>query len=151
MDEHLLLPKIRKIQECMKKISSNTQIWPKYDLVTLWINKKEKVTTIIKLVNSVENRVESNKKSPTECDMGYDIIEDIKKTKENISLFEMCNLPQQRIKLMEAFDPQPSTSRDDIQSDKEINEASIGGSLSLKPFPFYYHLIFSTIMCIIVW
>ena len=53
--------------------------------------------------------------------MGYDIIEDIKETKENISLFEMCNLPQQRRKLLEAFDPQESRSHDDIQSDKEIN------------------------------
>ena len=68
--------------------------------------------------------------------MGYDIIEDIKKTKENISLFEMCNLPQQRKKLLEAFDPQPSTSQDEIQSDKEINEASIGGKSKSQTLPF---------------
>ena len=49
--------------------------------------------------------------------MGYDIIEDIKKTKENISLFEMCNLPQQRKKLMEAFDAPFSKPQDDIQSE----------------------------------
>ena len=74
------------------------------------VASKEKVTAVIKPVNFVENRAESNKKSPTECDMGYDIIEDIKKTKENISLFEMCNFPKKRIKLLEAFDPQPSIS-----------------------------------------
>ena len=34
--------------------------------------------------------------------------------------------PQQRKKLLESFDPQPSRSQDDIQSDKEINEAYIG-------------------------
>ena len=37
--------------------------------------------------------------------MGYDIVEDIKKTKANVSLFEMCNLPQQKKKLLEAFGP----------------------------------------------
>ena len=41
-----------------------------------------------------ESKVESNNKISAEGDMGYDIIEDIKKTKEHISLFEMCNLPQ---------------------------------------------------------
>ena len=42
--------------------------------------------------------------------MGYDIVEDIKKTNANISLFELCNLPQQRNNLMEDLDPQPSSS-----------------------------------------
>ena len=65
-------------------------------------------------MNFVENKAESNKKSLVEYDMGYDIIEDIKKTKANISLFEMCNLPQQIRNLLEAFDPQPSRSQDDI-------------------------------------
>ena len=59
--------------------------------------------------------------------MGYDIIEDIKKTKENVSLFEMCNLPQQKNKLLESLDPQPSRTPDNVPLDKEINEASIGG------------------------
>ena len=49
------------------------------------------------------NKVENNKKISIDGDIGYDIIEDIKKTKENISLFEMCNLPQQRKKILEAF------------------------------------------------
>ena len=72
--------------------------------------------------------------------MGYDIIEDIKKKKENISLFEMCSLPQQRKKLLEYFVPQPSGSQDDIQSDKEINEASIGGKYNYQTIPFLLSL-----------
>ena len=36
--------------------------------------------------------------------MGYDIVEDIKKAKENISLFEMCNVPQQKEKLLKALE-----------------------------------------------
>ena len=101
MDESILLPKIRKIQKNMKKINSSTQTPPKSDLVTF----KEKVIAVIKPENAVENKIESNRKILTECDMGYDIIEDIKKTKANISLFEMCNLPQQRRKPLEAFNP----------------------------------------------
>ena len=68
--------------------------------------------------------------------MGYDIIEDIKKTKENISLFEMCNLPQQRRKLLEAFDSQTSKSQDDFQSEEEIIESSIGGKSKSQTLPF---------------
>ena len=43
---------------------------------------------------STENKVENVKKKSIEHEMGYDIVEDIKKTKANISLFEKCNLPQ---------------------------------------------------------
>ena len=89
MDESILLPKIRKIEKNMKKINSSTQTPPNSDLVTF----KEKVTTVIKPRNVVENKIESNRKSLTECDMGYDIIEDIKKK------------TQQRRKILEAFDP----------------------------------------------
>ena len=67
MDEIILLPKIRKIKENMKKINSSTQTPPKSDLVSF----KEKVTAVIKPVNVLENKIESNKKSATECDMGY--------------------------------------------------------------------------------
>ena len=83
INEILLLHKIRKIQESMKKISSNTQTPPKSDLVAT----KDKVTAVSNPVIIVENKVENNKKGPAVCDMGYGIIEDIKKTKENISLF----------------------------------------------------------------
>ena len=68
--------------------------------------------------------------------MGYDIIEDIKKTKANVSLFEMCNLPQQKKKLLEALYPQPSRTLDNVPLDKEINEASIGGNSKSRTKPF---------------
>ena len=62
-----------------------------------------------------------------EPEMGYDIIEDINKTKANILLFEICKLPQQKKKLLEALDPQPSRTPANVPLDKEINEANIGG------------------------
>ena len=61
MDEILLMPKIRKIQENMKKITSNTQTPPKSDLVIT----KNKVTVESKPINVVENKAENNKKGPT--------------------------------------------------------------------------------------
>ena len=89
MDEILLLPNIRKIQESTKNISSHTQTPPKFDMVTT----KDKVTVVSKLVKVVESKTESSKKGPVEYNMGYDIVEYIKKMKENIYLFELCNLP----------------------------------------------------------
>ena len=55
-------------------------------------------------VKSTEKKVENVKKNPTEHEMGYDIVEDIKKTKENISLFEMCNVTQQKEKMLKALE-----------------------------------------------
>ena len=114
IDEILILPKIKKIQETMKKISSTTQKKSKSDLV----NKKDKVPEVSKPIKIVENTIERNKKGPVEYDMGYDIVEDIKKMKVNISLFELCNLPQQRKNLLEDFDLRPNRSHDGIQSNK---------------------------------
>ena len=36
--------------------------------------------------------------------MEYDIVEDINKVRENISLFEMCKLLQQKEKLLKALE-----------------------------------------------
>ena len=78
-------------------------------------------------MNSVENKVENVKKNSTEHEMGYDIVEDIKKTKENISLFEMCNLPQQKEKLLKALETPMKEPQNDNQDDENIGEASLGG------------------------
>ena len=48
----------------------------------------------------------------------------------------MCNLPQQKKKLLEALDPQPSRNPDNVPLDKEINEASIGGKSKSRTKPF---------------
>ena len=85
IEDNTLLPKIKKIQENMKKIRNNTQNPPIPDLVVT----RQNSPSVSKPVKAAENKVESAKKSSIECEMGYDIIEDIKKTKANISLFEM--------------------------------------------------------------
>ena len=87
-----LLPKIKKFQESMKNISNNTQNPPIPEKVIA----KQKAQTVSKPTKVVENKSDNNKKISVEPKMGYDIVEDIKKTKENVSLFEICNLLQQR-------------------------------------------------------
>ena len=47
-------------------------------------------------VKTIEDKIDNVKKNLKEHEMGYDIVEDIKKARANISLFEMCNLPQQK-------------------------------------------------------
>ena len=89
VDGSLVLPKIKKMKENMKKILSTTQTTPKSNPV----NIKEIKSVFNKLVNTMLNKKEGTKKGLVEDDIGYDIVEDIKKTKENISLFELCNFP----------------------------------------------------------
>ena len=107
----------------MKKILNTTQTTPKSNPV----NIKETNPIVNKLVETMVNKTEGTKKGLVEHDMGHDIVEYIKKTKTNISLFKLCNLPRQRKKHLEAFDPQPSSIPEAIESNTEINEASIGG------------------------
>ena len=67
------------------------------------VTSKYKFTVASKPIEVVESKAESNKKSLAECDMGYDIIEYIKKIKTHLSLFVMCNLPRQTKKYVGSF------------------------------------------------
>ena len=97
-----MFPKIRREKETMKKIIGTTQTQHKENLENI-----EKTSPMInKHVKTIANKPEGTKNEIEEYNMGYDIVEDIKKNKENISLFELCNLPQQRKELLEEFDPQ---------------------------------------------
>ena len=88
-EDNLILPKINKLQENMKKMKNNTPIVniPEF-VISSQSPKKVNVP-----INPTKNKAENFKKNLTEHEMGYDVVEDIKKDKENISLFEMCNLP----------------------------------------------------------
>ena len=45
-------------------------------------------------VKPIEEKTDDAKRNLKEHNMEYEIVEDIKRAKENISLFEMCNVPQ---------------------------------------------------------
>ena len=64
--------------------------------------------------------------------MGYVIVEGIKKAKENISLFEMCNLSQQKEKLLKAIETPDEEPPSDNQPKEEIGEARVGGKSKYK-------------------
>ena len=116
----------------MKKVNSNTQNLAIPDLVIA----RQEDPVVSNPMKVAESKMKTNKKSSIDGDMGYEIIEDIKKSKENISLFEMCNLPQQRKNLLKAFDSQTRKSQDDVQSEEEISQESIGGKSKSKTLPF---------------
>ena len=77
-EDNTIMPKIKKLQENMKKIKNNTQIVNIPQFVITSQNPKEGSMS----VKSAENKVENVKKNSTEHEMGYDIVEDIKKTRQ---------------------------------------------------------------------
>ena len=112
----LVLPKEKKIKETMNKNFSTTQMKHKFSTENL----KETNLVINKLVKTLEKKTKMTRKGSVEYDMGYDIVEYIKKTKENICLLELCNIPQQIKKLLESFDMQPRSTSKSIESDTKI-------------------------------
>ena len=81
--------------------------------------------------------------------MEYDIVEDIKKVRANISLFEMCNVPHQKEKLLKSLKASEERLPTDNQpQEEEIGEASMGGKPKSKNAPFSLLLKSSTITCI---
>ena len=87
------------MKENMKKTLSTTQSTPNPSLV----NIKETIPLVNKPMKTMITKSKGTRKGLVEQDMGYDIIEDIKKKKETISLFELCNFPQQRKKNSRSF------------------------------------------------
>ena len=84
----------------MKKIQKNTTA-VKIPEFTISSQDPKKINTPLK---PVEVKIDNVKKNLKEPEMGYDIVEDIKKAKVNISFFEMCNIPQQKEKLLKSLE-----------------------------------------------
>ena len=91
-EDNSILPKIKKLQENMKKVKNNTST-VKIPEFVISSQYPKKVNTPPK---PTKNKAKNVKRNPNEHEMGYDIVEDIKKDKENISLFEMCYLRKKR-------------------------------------------------------
>ena len=65
-------------------------------------------------------------------------MEDLKKVKVNVSLFEMCKVPQQKeilLKALEASDERMPTNNQP-EEEEEIGETSSGGKSKKKHPPF---------------
>ena len=74
-EDKSILPKIKKLQENMKKIQNNTTTVKEPDF-TISSQDPKKINTPLK---PIEDKIESVKKNLKEHEMGYDIVEDIKK------------------------------------------------------------------------
>ena len=87
-ENSLMLPKIKKLQKNVKKFKKNTAANKIPEFTITSQNPRQ----INMPTNPIEEKI--NKTNLTEHKMDYDIVEDIKKVRANISLFEMCNVPQ---------------------------------------------------------
>ena len=89
-ENSLMLPKIKRLQKNVKKFQNNSS-YNKIPEFTITIQNPRQTNMPTKPFEEKINNVKSNL---TEHKMDYDIVEDIKKVRANISLFEMCNVPQ---------------------------------------------------------
>ena len=99
-EDNSILPKIKKLQENMKKVQKNTTT-NKIPEFTITSQDPKRINMPNKPIEDKVDNVKKNIKAP---EMGYDIVEDIKKAKENMSLLEMCNVPQRKEKLLKSLE-----------------------------------------------
>ena len=127
-EDNMIMPKIKKLQENMKKIKNNTQTV----IIPEFVISSQSPNTVNIPMKSTKSKIENVKKNSTKHGMGYDIVEDIKKNKANISLFEMCNLPQQKEKLLKELETPMKEPQNDNQVDEKIGEAILRGKYKYR-------------------
>ena len=93
-----MLPKIKRLQKNVKKFQNNSSANKIMEFTITSQNPRQ-----INMPNKPnEEKINNIKLNLTGHKMDYDIVEDIKKVRANISLFEMCNVPQQKEKLLKS-------------------------------------------------
>ena len=99
-ENSLMLPNIKRLQRNIRKFQNNPSAnkIPKFTIT----NQNPRQTNMFTKPN--EEKINNVKPNLTEHKMDYDIVEDIKKVRENISLFQMCKVPQQKEKLLKALE-----------------------------------------------
>ena len=84
-----MLPKIKRLQRNVKKFQKNSSANEVLEFTIT--NQDPRQTNVFTKPN--EGKINNGKPNPTEPKMEYDIVEYIKKVRENISLFEMFKVP----------------------------------------------------------
>ena len=112
----------------MKKIKNNTST-VKIPEFVISSQDPKKFNTPVK---PTESKIENVKKNLKGHEMGYDSVEYINKAKANISLFEMCNLTQQKENLLKSLETPEEDPPSENQLEEEIGEASLGGKSKYK-------------------
>ena len=84
-----------------------------------------------------EEKVNADKSQLIKQQIEYDVVEDLKKIKANVPLFEMCKVPQQKERLLKALETSEEERPVDNQplDEEEIGEASTGGKSKTKQPP----------------
>ena len=98
--DNSILPKIKRLQENVKKIQKSTTV-DKIPEFTITSQNTKKINMHVK---PVEEKIDNVKKNLEEHKMEYNIVEDIKMAKENISLLEMCNVPHEKENLFKSLE-----------------------------------------------
>ena len=81
-----------------------------------------------------KEKVNADKSQSIKQQIEYDIVEDLKKIKANVPLFEMCKVPQQKEKLLKALETSEEERPANNQplDEEEIGEVSTGGKSKTK-------------------
>ena len=128
-----MLPKIKRLQKNVKKFQNSSSANKILELTISSQNPRQ----INMPTNPNEEKINNVKSNLTEHKMDYDIVEDIKRVRENISLFEMCNVPQQKEKILKALEvSEERLPTDNQQQEEEIGEPIMGGKPKSKNPPF---------------
>src|SRR5713101_582382 len=88
-ENSLILPKIKRLQRNVKKFQ-NKSLADKIPKFTITSQDPKQNNTLSK---PNEENMNADKPHPIEQQIEYDIMEDLKKVKSNVSLFEMCKVP----------------------------------------------------------
>ena len=126
--DNSILPKIKRLRENMKKIQKNNTD-DKVHEFTITSQDPKQVNMSVKPIEDKDDNVKENLKA---LEMGYAIVEEIKRAKANISLFEICNVPQQKEKLLKAPEVLEEEIPTNNQPVEEIVKASVGGKAKFK-------------------
>ena len=90
-DDSILLPKVRRLQRNIKKKFQDKALVDQIPEFTITSQDPKQNRTPPK---PNEDNVSANKPQSIKQLIEYDIVEDLKKIKANVPLFEMCKVPQ---------------------------------------------------------
>ena len=132
-EDSLILPKIKRLQINVKKKFQNKSLADKIPEFTITSQDLRQNDARTK-----PSEKSADKSHPIEQPMDYDIVEDLKKVKANVPLFEMCKVPQQKERLLKALEASDEKlpANNQPREEEEIGETSAGGKSKSKHPPF---------------
>ena len=100
-DDSLLLPKIRRLQRNIKKKFQDKSLADKVPefAISSQDPKQDRMQPELD-----KEKVNADKSLSIKQQLEYDVVEDLKKIKANVPLFEMCKVPQQKERFLKALE-----------------------------------------------